>query len=174
MTTERTPSPNANRLERTYDASPKLLWELWTTAAGLEEWWAPDGFETRVRELELTPGGQLRHTVTATSPEQIAFMRDLGQPLSIDVHKTFTEVAEPARLGYLSVIDFVPGQEPYEHLTVVEIQPAGDRATVVMTIDPLHDDTWTQQYLEHRAHELDGLGLATRRRSGSSFSKEDR
>jgi len=60
MTTEPTPSPNAARLERAYDAPAELIWELLTTAAGLEEWWAPDGFESRVNGLELRPGGQLR------------------------------------------------------------------------------------------------------------------
>ena len=60
MTTEPTPDPTAARLERTYDAPAELIWELLTTAAGLQEWWAPDGFETRVSELELRPGGQLR------------------------------------------------------------------------------------------------------------------
>src|SRR5436305_8401291 len=33
-----------NRLERTYAATPEEIWELWTTAAGIESWWAPDGF----------------------------------------------------------------------------------------------------------------------------------
>ena len=37
-------SADAARLERTYDAPAELIWELLTTAAGLEEWWAPDGF----------------------------------------------------------------------------------------------------------------------------------
>jgi hypothetical protein len=76
MTTEPTPSLNAARLECTYDAPAELIWELLTTAAGLEEWWAPDGFESRVSELELRPGGQVRYTVTATAPEQVAFMRN--------------------------------------------------------------------------------------------------
>ena len=148
MTTEPTPSPDAARLERTYDAPAELIWELWTTAAGLGEWFAPDGFESRVNELELSPGGQLRYTMTATAPEQVAFMRNTGNPLSIEVRKTFTEVASPARLAYLSLIDFVPGHEPYEHLTTIDIEPAGDRTKLVMTVDPLHDETWTQQ---HRA-----------------------
>src|SRR6516162_1690837 len=108
MTTEPTPSPDAARLERTYDAPAELIWELLTTAAGLEEWWAPEGFETRVKELELGPGGQLRYTMTATAPEQNAFMRKTGNPLSAEFRKTFTEVAAPTRLGYLSLVDFVP------------------------------------------------------------------
>jgi uncharacterized protein YndB with AHSA1/START domain len=163
MTTEATPSPSPARLERTFEASAELIWELWTTAAGLEEWWAPDGFETRVSELELRPGGELRYTMTATAPEQIAFVRNLGLPLSNEFCRTFTELVPPTRLAYLSLIDFVPDHDPYEHLTTIDIEPAGDRTNVVMTLDPLHDETWTQEYRAHRGNELDKLAAAIRR-----------
>ena len=43
MTTVSRHSPDAARLERTYDAPAELVWELWTTAPGLEEWFAPVG-----------------------------------------------------------------------------------------------------------------------------------
>jgi uncharacterized protein YndB with AHSA1/START domain len=165
MTTEPTPSPSATRLERTYDAPAELVWELLTTAAGLDEWFAPDGFETRVSELDLKPGGQLRYAMTATAPEQVAFMRETGNPLSVELRKTFTEVVPPARLAYRSLIDFIPDHEPYEHLTIVDIEPAGDRTSVVMTVDPLHDETWTQGYRAHRGNELDNLEVAIRRRT---------
>ena len=157
--------PNVARLERTYDASAQLIWQLLTTADGLEEWWAPDGFETRVSQLELRPGGQLRGTMTATGPEQVAFMRDAGLPRSAELRKTFTEVVAPTRLSYRSLIDFVPGHEPYEHLTTIDIEPAGDRTNVVMTLDRLHDDALTQQYRAHRDNELDHLAAAIRRRA---------
>jgi len=166
MSTEPTPSPSPARLERTFEAPAEMIWELSTTAAGLEEWWAPDGFETRVSNLELRPGGELRYTMTATAPEQIAFVRNLGLPLSNEFRRTFTELVPPTRLGYLSLIDFVPGHDPYEHLTTIEIEPAGDRTNVVMTLDPLHDETWTQDYRAHRADELDKLAAAIRRRTG--------
>jgi uncharacterized protein YndB with AHSA1/START domain len=162
MTTERTPSPDAARLERTYGAQAELIWELLTSAASLEEWFAPNGFETRVSELELKPGGQLQYTMTATSPEQVAFMRDTGNPLSVKLRKTFTEVAPPTRLAYLSLIDFIPGHEPYEHLTIIDIEPVGGRTHVVMTVDPLHDETWTQGYRAHRRNELGNLEAAIR------------
>ena len=165
MTTEPTPNPNAARLERTYNAPAELVWELLTTAAGLQEWWAPDGFETRVSELDLRPGGQLRATMTATGPEQIAFLRNNGAPLSTELRKTFTEVEPSTRLAFLSLIDFVPDHEPYEHLTTIDIEPAGHAARVVMTVDPLHDETWTQQHRAHRGHELDNLEAAIRRRA---------
>src|SRR3954453_17843365 len=119
MTTERQPSPPAARLERAHGASPDLIGERWTTPDGIEEWWAPDGFESQVSELDLRPGGQLVYTMTATAPEQVQFMHNAGMPLSTESRKTFTEVSPPPRLAYLSLIDFVPDHEPYEHLTVV-------------------------------------------------------
>lgn len=164
MTNESTLS-QAARLERTYDAPAELVWELLTTADGLEEWFAPGGFESRVRELNVRPGGELRYTMTATGPEQIEFLRSTGNPLSVEVLKTFTEVVPGSRLAYLSAIDFVPGQEPYEHLTTVDISAAGDRTKLVMTLDPLHDEAWTQQHRAHRSEELDHLGAAISRRA---------
>jgi uncharacterized protein YndB with AHSA1/START domain len=152
-------------LTRTYDAPAELIWELLTTPAGLDEWWAPDGFETRVSTIELRPGGQLRHTMTATSPEQVEFLRNTGNPLSAEFRKTITEVAPLTRLAYRTPIDFVPDHEPYEHMTTIDIEPAGDRTTVVMTLDPLHDETWTRQHRAHRDNELDNLAAAIRRRT---------
>jgi uncharacterized protein YndB with AHSA1/START domain len=156
---------NTARLSRTYDAPAELVWELLTTAAGLEEWWAPTGFETRVSDLELRPGGQVRYTMTATGPEQVAFMRDAGMPLSSDLCKTFTEVTPRTCLAYRTVIDFVPGHEPYDHLTTVDLKPAGDRTNLVMTLDPLHDETWTREHRAHRGAELDNLETAISRRT---------
>jgi uncharacterized protein YndB with AHSA1/START domain len=159
-----TASLEGARFERMYDAPAELVWELWTTPAGLGEWFAPDGFESRVSALDLRPGGELRYTMTATAPEQVAFLRETGNPLSVEVRKTFTEVAPRARLAYRSLIDFVPGREPYEHLTTVDLEPAGDRTRVVMTLEPLHDETWTQQHRAHRVNELDHLEAAITRR----------
>jgi len=45
MNTESTPSPNTARFERTYHAPAELIWELCTTAAGLGQWFAPDGLK---------------------------------------------------------------------------------------------------------------------------------
>jgi uncharacterized protein YndB with AHSA1/START domain len=165
MTTESTASPTPQRLERTLKGPAELVWELCTTAAGVQEWWTPDGFETQVSELDLRPGGELRYTMTATAPEQVAFVQKLGLPLSNDFRRTFTELLPPARLAYRSVIDFIPDQEPYEHLTTIDIQPAGEHTNLVMTLAPLHDAAWTQEYAAHRSNELDNLAVAIRRRT---------
>src|SRR5689334_22825193 len=105
-----------HRLERTYAAPPEVIWELWTTPEGIEQWWAPDGFETSVRALDLRPGGELVYAMTATAPEQVEFMQNAGMPLTTESRKTFTVVEQPNKLGYSSLIDFVPDKEPYQHL----------------------------------------------------------
>jgi uncharacterized protein YndB with AHSA1/START domain len=147
-------------IERTYDAPAETIWELWTTAAGIEAWWSPDGFVTEVRKLDLRPGGQLVHAMTATAPPQVEFMNHAGMPLTNEATKTFTEISEPTRLAYVSLIDFVPGMEPYEHLTVVDLKPDGDRTTVIMTVDPMHDEDWSRRMIAGRTNELENLAAA--------------
>lgn len=145
-------------LTRTYDAPAARIWALWTTPEGIAAWWAPDGFATAVSQLDLRPGGDLVYAMTATAPEQVAFMTEHGMPLTTVSRKTFTELAEPTRIAYTSLVDFVPGHEPYEHLTTVDLAQDGGATTVTMTVEPLHDDVWTERLLTGRAMELDHLG----------------
>jgi uncharacterized protein YndB with AHSA1/START domain len=145
------------RIERSYDTSAERIWELWTTAAGIESWWAPDGFSIEVQKLELEPGGELIYTMTATAPEQIEFMKGAGMPLSTESRKTFTEVERPTRLAYSSLADFIPGVEPYEFLTVVDLTPTDGRVNVVMAIEKMHDDMWTERLVAGRRNELANL-----------------
>lgn len=149
---------NTIRIERTYPTSAEEVWRLWTTPDGIESWWAPDGFKVQVRTLELRPGGQLIYTMTATAPEQVEFMRTAGMPLTTEARKTFTELAPPKRIAYRSLVDYVPGVEPYEHLTVIELSPTGDGVRVVMTTEPMHDEVWTRRLTMGRENELDNLG----------------
>jgi uncharacterized protein YndB with AHSA1/START domain len=146
------------RLERTYRATPEEIWELWTTPAGIESWWAPDGFSVEVEQLELEPGGKLVYAMTATGEEQIQFMENAGMPLRTVSRKTFTTIDPPSRVGYRSLVDFVPGMSPYEFLTEIELTPQADGSRVVMTMEPLHDEEWTQRLVAGRGNELDNLG----------------
>ncbi|WP_336853465.1 SRPBCC family protein [Sinomonas albida] len=144
-------------IERIIAASPETVWELWTTADGISRWWAPDGFRTEVDRIDLSPGGELVYSMTAEDPAQVAFLEQNGLPLSTQARKVFTELREPSRIAYRSVIDFVPDREPYEQLTIVDLEPAGDGTRVVMQVEELHDDVWTGRLLAGRANELDNL-----------------
>jgi uncharacterized protein YndB with AHSA1/START domain len=145
------------RIERSYAAPVERVWELWTTGAGIQRWWAPDGFTVRVDELDLRVGGELVYTMTATAPEQVEFMRTAGLPLETQSRKTFTEVTPTSRLCYTTVVDFVPGVAPYEVLTEVDLRPTDECVDVTMTIEPMHDAEWTQRLVMGRENELDNL-----------------
>jgi uncharacterized protein YndB with AHSA1/START domain len=144
-------------IRRSYPASPEWIWEMWTTPDGICAWWAPDGFTTAVDRLDLRVGGSLDHTMTAIGAEQIAFMLQSGLPLSTRSHKEFTELDEPSRLAYSSLIDFVPGVAPYQHRTVVTLERTASGTSVEMWLDPLHDQEWTERVVAGRVNELDNL-----------------
>ena len=146
-----------HRLERTYPTDPATIWALWTTPDGIARWWAPDGFTTHVDALDLREGGELVYTMTATAPEMITFMQSAGMPLATVSRKRFTRINQPSQLAYQSLVDFVPDHEPYEFATGVELTPTNGGTHVVMSVEPLHDDIWTQRLLDGRANELDNL-----------------
>lgn len=144
-------------LVRTIPAPVQRVWELWTTPEGIEQWWSPDGFRTDVNQLDLRVGGELVHTMTAEAPDMVAFMQQHGMPLSNTARKTFTEIDKPFRLAYESLVDFVPGHEPYQHLTVVELADEDGKTQVTMRMEPLHDEVWTERLVTGRSNELANL-----------------
>lgn len=139
-------------LERTFRAPINEVWELWTTREGIEAWWGPDGFSVDVRSIELRAGGDLVYVMSAVAQEQIDYMKKAGMPLSTQLTLIFTEVIPPRRLAYRNMVDFVPGVEPYEVETLLELHEVeGGGTRLVLTFDAMHDDRWTQ--LARMGHE---------------------
>ena len=153
-------SPGARRtvtLERTFEASIEEVWELWTTKEGIESWWGPDGFVVTVQKLDLRPGGELLYTTTAVGSDQIEFMKQAGMPLSIETRVTYTEIDPPRRLAYSTLADFIPGVEPYDAATVVELHPNGEGVKLILTQDAMHDEHWTEMAVMGWENELNKL-----------------
>lgn len=157
MTNPTTTNPTMHTIERRIPASPERVWQLWTTADGISEWWAPDGFRTDVTSLDLRDGGELIYVMTAVAPEMVAFMEQNGMPLATESRKTFTEVEKPTRLAYRSLVDFVPDHAPYEQLTIVDLERVDGGTRVLMQVEALHDEEWTGRLMAGRANELDNL-----------------
>ena len=132
-------------IERTYAASLDACWALWTTKAGIESWWGPEGFDVSVTALDLRPGGELVYLMTAVAPAQVAFMQRAGMPLSTETRVTYTEVSPPGRLAYKTLADFVPDVAPYEVATVVELRATTGGVKLTVTFDAMHDDLWTER-----------------------------
>ena len=141
-------------VERTFKASIDDVWELWTTREGMEAWMGPDGFSVIVTELDLRPGGWLTYEMTAVGPEQVEYMTKAGLPLLTRVREKFVEVDAPRRLVTIDIADFIPGVEPYEVETVVEMSEVEGGTRVVITFDAMHDAVWTENAKRGRESEL--------------------
>lgn len=126
-------------VERTYRASVKEVWELWTTKEGFESWWGPEGFRVKVHEMDARLGGTLRYDMIADAPAVIEEMKKAGQPRSHATSGTFSEFKPHQRLALTHLIDFLPGVKPYESTMVLELFPSGDRVRMVVTLSPMHD-----------------------------------
>jgi uncharacterized protein YndB with AHSA1/START domain len=130
-------------LERTFRARVEELWDLWTTTDGFESWWGPVGFRVEVHTLEARPGGRLDYDMIADTPEMIAAMQQMGRPTSHAAHARFSEFKPHQRLAITCVIDFLPGVKPYEHTAHVDFFPSGQDVRMVITIEPMHDEEFT-------------------------------
>lgn len=146
-------------IERTYRAGIQDVWDLWTTKEGIEAWWGPGGFRVTVRALDLRPGGELRYAMTAIDPPQVAFMKQAGMPVTQELRITYTEVRPPHRLAYVHLADFIPGVEPYDVATVVELEETPQGVRLVLTFDAMHSDEWTERAVMGWEGELGRLAL---------------
>jgi uncharacterized protein YndB with AHSA1/START domain len=154
-------------MQRNYAASIDEAWALWTTKSGIEAWWGPEGFDVTVTSLDLRPGGELVYLMTAVAPEQVAFMKRAGMPLTSECKVTYTEVSRPSRLAYKTLADFVPGVAPYAVATVVELKATADGVQLSITFDAMHDDIWTERARaghESQMRKLDALLFAKGKR----------
>ena len=152
-------------LERTFAAPLDDVWELWTSKEGIESWWGPEGFTVEVLALDLRPGGAFRYAMKATAPAQVEFMRNAGMPLTNEVRARFTEVVPRRRLAFTQLADFVPGVEPYEMTTAVELSPFAQGVRMLVTLDAMHDEIWTQRAVAGMESQLGRLAKLIEGRS---------
>lgn len=79
-------------VEREFDAPIERVWDAWTTAEGLREWWGPTGFSCPRAETDIRPGGRI--LVTMRAPAEWG---------GSEYHNRWdiTEVEPPTRLAYV-------------------------------------------------------------------------
>jgi len=158
-------------IERTYRARPQELWELWTSKAGFESWWGPEGFRVEVHTLEAREGGALHYEMIAAAPENIEAMRRMGRPTSHHTRGRFVEIRPYERLAITHVIDFLPGVKPYESPLVVEFFPSGESVRLRITLDPMHDAEFTKMSTMGLTSQLSKLDKRFAHRSKAAREK---
>ncbi len=144
-------------LERTFDATLREVWELWTTKDGIESWWGPEGFHVEVHALDLRPGGLLLYAMVADNPETIALMQRQGMPTSTEARITYRDIVPLKRLAYSHLADFIPGVAAYDVETVVTLEQLGPKVKMTLSFDRMHDQLWTDRAAAGWQMELDKL-----------------
>lgn len=152
-------------LERTWSAPIEDIWELWTTKDGLESWWGPDGFEVKVRKLDLRVGGELLYAMIAIAEPQIAFLKKAGMPVIQEARIQYTEVEPMRRLAYEHFVDFVPGVKAYWTSMAIDLSAGPGGVKMTVTIDAMHDEKWTQMAVAGWETEFGKLAKALQRKA---------
>jgi uncharacterized protein YndB with AHSA1/START domain len=145
------------RLVRTYPTSLEHVWSLWTTPEGIASWWGPEGFHVEVGTMEVRPGGPLEYDMVCDDPAIAAYLAEQGMPAVHHARIRYTEVVPYRRLAYVNVVDFIPDVETYEVTTLVELEPTTDGVRLILTLDAMHEDEWTDRAAAGWVQELDKL-----------------
>jgi uncharacterized protein YndB with AHSA1/START domain len=157
LTSPTQPARRRVSIERTYNAAIEQVWELWTTRDGIEAWWGPDGFEVKVRRLEVRPGGELLYAMTAVARDQIEFLKKAGMSLMTESLVRYTEVEPRKRLAFTQLADFIPNVKAYEVATTVDLAAGPEGVKMVLTLDAMHDEYWTKMAVMGWENELDNM-----------------
>jgi uncharacterized protein YndB with AHSA1/START domain len=132
------------RVERTYDISPRRMFEFWTEPDLMRTWWHPgtSGWETTLAEADVRAGGRLRLVV-----------RD-RHGTEYGVGGEYTEVDPPQRLAFTWTWDLFP-----ERQMLVEVGFSG-ATTVTVTHSGLPDEDSKAGHTEGWRETLANLAAA--------------
>jgi uncharacterized protein YndB with AHSA1/START domain len=103
------------RITRTFQAPPSVVFQAWTDAKMMSEWFAraPGTPPGRVIEVDAVPGG--KYVVEVVGPEDGKTYRMQG---------TYREVRPPERLSFTW---WYTGADFAESIVTIDIRPSGER-----------------------------------------------
>lgn len=81
-------------IERTFEASAELIWQMWTQPEHFKQWYGPRGFTVPVAEMDLRVGG--KRFVCMASPDGSMKMWTTGEHREIVPNKKLVYTESPA------------------------------------------------------------------------------
>lgn len=115
------PSPTADReiiMSRVLDAPRELVFDVWTDPVHVAQWWGPNGFSTKVHQMEVKPGGTWRFLLTG--PDGTEWPNRI----------TYREVKRPERLVYRHDSDVDNDPKAFEVTVTFETQGSKTKVTM--------------------------------------------
>ena len=117
--------------ERTYPASPEVVWRAWTEAERLREWWGPEKTEIAECELDLRVGGRI--LVVTVAGEAMGRYAGTRWPME----GTFTRIDDGRSLTY-EARSWTEGEEAgttIVHTNDLLLRTDDGGATTVVTLE---------------------------------------
>ena len=111
----------------------------------------------KVRTLDVRRGGELLYAMTGVASDQIDFLKKAGMPLTTESLVTYTEVVPRQRLAFTQMADFIPNVKPYAVATTVDFDTQQEGVRLVITVDAMHDEYWTNLMVMGWEQELGKL-----------------
>ena len=123
---------NAVVIERIFDASIELIWQMWIQPEHFKQWYGPQGFSVPVAEMDVRVGGNRLICMEMQTPDRTKKMWTTGE---------FTEIIPNQRLVYTESMSdengnvvSMPGSEyPMTTEVTVVLEDLGGRTKMVMT-----------------------------------------
>jgi uncharacterized protein YndB with AHSA1/START domain len=122
-------------LIRVFDAPRALVWQAFTEAERLAQWWGPKGFTLAVSRFELRPGGHFHYRLdgpNGTTMWARFEYREIAEPERIVFVNAFSDES-----GGLARAPFFDGTWPLEVLMTVTFAEANGKTTVTLRSHPI-------------------------------------
>ena len=146
MTEAEGQDPTAIRIERTYTAPAKVVFEAWTSAEMLRRWYPPGAdWDTPVAEVELRVGGRLRIVMRSPSGEEFGGGGE------------YREITEPSRLVFTWAWDRADVAVGTQLVEVDFTEHPDGTTTVVMTNRGLADEQSRESHRDGWEGSFDNL-----------------
>lgn len=121
-------------IERTFEASVDIIWQMWTDPDHFKNWYGPKGFTVPVAEMELRVGG--RRLICMASPDGSMKMWTVGKYKEIALKERLVYTESPSDENGNAVSPTTMGMpESYPATTevIVVFEDLGGRAKMTMT-----------------------------------------
>ena len=119
------PSDQEILITRTFDAPRDIVWQMWTKAEHLQQWWGPKGWSLPVCEIDFRPGGTWFYCMQGPDG-----MQSCGKA-------TYLEIEAPERIVYEDAFTDADGNSleemPVGHI-ILRFAEAGGKTTVINNV----------------------------------------
>lgn len=136
---------NKLTIERTFTAPIQLVWQAFTEADLLEQWWSPEGIEAAHVSVNLQPGGEFRYCHRDPSGKSFwgrGVYQTIQQPTLVSLLDTFVdEHGTPVAPSYYGM----PGEDIIEALVEFHLSEENGVTTMKLVSDNPHGDEMTKE-----------------------------